>query len=345
MQVQWSFEGCENNIKNNCRSYWGKKQQRVERILSSVPDGSKKLRLTLYCHDGQVDKFEVRGIMNLPGRTLAVQSTDLELNAVLDELADKLASAAQKYKDQSFHFLRHRRKQQTSDDLFAAQPLLSWDIKSDRKDSFFATLRPLLSFLERRARNEIKVFELEGVLSPGQIEPAELVDEVVLLAWEKFGEKPDNLSLEFWLVRLLQEVLNRVEWEYQFVSLDQKLSLADQDITSEPDWFEAVLGYKEEFSLAELVPDYDETEEWEDLDEVGRNLHFYDVIQKFPSYQRQAYLLHAVNEYSLKEVAEIQGRSLKEVESDISKSTKAMKDYMLGAGMVRKRKIARCGNE
>lgn len=117
MQVQWSFEGCENNIKNYCRSYW--------------------------------------------------------------------------------------RKKQTSDDLLAALPLLSRDINSDRKNSFFATLRPLLSFLESRARNELKVFEWEDVLTPGQIEPAELVDKVVLLSWEKFAEKPDNLSLEFWLLRLL----------------------------------------------------------------------------------------------------------------------------------------------
>lgn len=339
MQVQWSFEGCDNSIKNRCRNYWEKKQQRLERILASVPYGSKKLRLTIYCHDGQVDKFEARAIMNLPGRTLAVQNSDLEFNAVLDGLTDKLVSAGQKYKDQSVHFLRRRRKEQTSEDLIAAQPLLSWDIKSDRKDSFFSTLRPLLSFLEHRARSELKVFELEGVLTPGQIDPIEIVDEVVLLAWEKVEEKPNDLSLEFWLIRLLQEVLSKVEWESQFVSLDQTFPLADFDVTAEPDWFEAVLGYQEKFSLAELVPDYDETEDWEGLDEMARNLHFYNVIQKFPSYQRQAYMLHAVNDYSVKEVAEIQDRSVKEVKSDITKSAQAMQEYMLEAGMVRRKSV------
>lgn len=115
--------------------------------------------------------------MNLPGRTLAVQSTDLELNAVLNALVDKLAVAAQKYKARSFHLMRRSRKQQASDDLLAAQPLLSWDIKSDRKDSFFVTLRP------RRARSEIKVFELEGVLNPGQIDPTEIQDTCLRLGW------------------------------------------------------------------------------------------------------------------------------------------------------------------
>lgn len=337
MQVQWSFEGCDKSIKNRCRNYWEKKQERLERILYGVPAGLKKLRLTLYCHKAQVDAFEARAILNMPGKTLAVQSSDLQLNAVLDDLADKLVSAGQKRKEQSAHFVRQRRKEQTSADLLAVQPLLSWDIKSDRKDSFFETLRPLLSFLERRAQTELKVFELENVVAPSQIDPVEIVDEVVLMAWEKFAEKPDNLSLEFWLTRLLQEVLGKVEWESQFVSLDQTFPLAEMEVAAEPDWFEAVLGYQEEFSLAELVPDCDETEEWEGLDEVGRNLHFYNVIQKFPSYQRQAYMLHSVNDYSSEEIAEIQDRSVKEVEMDISKSADAMQDYMLETRMVTKK--------
>lgn len=335
MHVQWSFEGCDKSIKNRCRNYWEKKQARLERILSGVPAGSKKLRLTLYCHNDQVDAFEARAILNMPGKTLAVQSSDLQLNAVLDDLADKLVSAGQKHKAQSAHFVRQRRREQTSADLLAVQPLLLRDRKSDRKESFFETLRPLLPFLERRARTEIKVFELEGVLSPGQVEPSEIVDEVVLLAWEKIAEKPDNLSLEFWLLRLLQEILAKVEWENQFVSLDQTFPLAELDVAAEPDWFENVLGYSEEFSLAELLPDCDETEEWEELDEVGRNLHFYTVIQKFPSYQRQAYMLHSVHDYSIQDIAEIQDRSVKEVEGDIRKSAKALQRYMLDARMVK----------
>lgn len=337
MHVQWSFGGCDKNIKSRCRNYWEKKQERLERILSGLPAGSKKLRLALYYNKAQVDTFEARAIMNMPGRTLAVQSSDLQLNAALDDLIDKLVTAGQKHRAQSVHFVRQRRKEQTSADLLAVQPLLSQDIKSNRKDSFFATLRPLLPFLERRARTEIKVFELEGVLSPGQVDPIDIVDEVVLLAWEKFLEKPQGLALEFWLIRLLQEILEKVEWENQLVSLDETIPLTALDVTTEPDWFEAALGYREELSLAELVPDCDETEEWQGLDAVARNLHFYNVIQKFSSYQRQAYMLYSMNSYSIQEIAEIQDRNVKEVEMDITRSSEAMQNYMLDTGMATKK--------
>jgi hypothetical protein len=35
----------------------------------------------------------------------------------------------------------------------------------------------------------------------------------------------------------------------------------------------------EEFSLAELLPEHDQTDAWEELDDLGRNLHFSHVLQ------------------------------------------------------------------
>lgn len=334
MQVQWTFEGCNSKLKDNCRSYWEKKQERLERLLSSIPHGSKSLRLTIYCSTERVECFEARGLLNLPGRSLAVQFSDIGIFAVLDGLADKLVLAAKKFKERSSHFIQQNRKQLIAEDMFEAEALLVWDEKEDRKKSFFSTLRPLLGFIERNARCELKIYELEGIISPGQFDPADLVDEVVLLAWDKFAERPQNLSLEYWLPRLLKEVLDGIEWESQFVSLDQSFPLAEIDYTASPDWFEEVLGYQEEYTLAELVPDSNESETWEQLDDVQRNMHIYTVLQKLPFYQRQAYLLHSVNEYSLTEVSEIQERTMEEVEVDIRKSRKAMQKYMYEAGMV-----------
>jgi len=334
MQVQWTFEGCKSKLKEKCRSYWEKKQERLERLLSSIPHGSKVLRLTIFCYSEKVERFEARGVLILPGRSLAVQFTHLELFPVLDGLSDKLVSAAKKYKEQSVHFVRRKRKKQISDDLLAAQSLLLWDEEADRKKSFFATLRPLLGFIERNARSELKIYELEGILNPGQLEPTDIVDEVVLLAWKKFAERPQNLPLEFWLTRLLKEALDGVEWESQFVSLDQSFLLAEVDYSESPEWFEEVLGYQEDYTLAELVPDSEESETWEQLDDIGRNLHIYTVLQKLPFYQRQAYLLNKVDEYSLEEISSIQDRSTEEVGTDVQKSLEAMQSYMIKTGMV-----------
>jgi len=335
MQLQWSFEGCANTTKEKCRAYWDKKQKRLERILSSISLGSKKLRIVVFNNRDKVKQFEARSLLNLPGRSLAVQFSHADLFAVLDGLSDKLVAAAKKFKERSSHVVRENRKQQVSEDLFAAESLLAWDVKAERKKSFFTILRPLLDYIERKARSELKIFELENILSPGQVDPGDLVDEVVLLAWERFSGRPKDLPLEFWLIRLLQEVLEKVEWEHQFVSLDQSMPLVEVDSTSTLDWFEEVLGYQEELTLAEMIPDSAETEDWEQLDELGRNLHVYSVLQKLPSYQRQAYILHTIDEYSAEEISHIQNRSVQEVETDISKSLTAMNKYMKRIGMIK----------
>ena len=334
MQVTWTFEGCAGPTKEKCRAYWEKKQQRLGRLLAGIPFSSKRLSLAVYHQAEQVEKFEMRGVLQLPGRTLAVQFSHQLLFAALDGLADKLLAVSHKYKRQSAKFVRKHRRQQISDDIVSAQPLLVSDKKADRKISFFRTIRPLLGFLERQARNEIKIHELEGALSPGQVEPVDIVNEVVVLAWENFDKNKKELPLELWLIHLLHEILDKAALNGQFVSLDQRFPLAEIDSTNEPDWFEEVLGYQEDLSLAELLPEYDQTDAWEQLDDLDRTLHFYNVLQKLPLFQRQAYLLNALNEYSPTDVAGIQGRDVKKVEDDIQKGAEAVRDYMQKADFV-----------
>jgi ribosome-associated translation inhibitor RaiA len=146
MQLQWNFEGCANTTKEKCRTYWDKKQERLERILSSIPLGSKKLRIAVFNHRDKVGQFEARSVLNLPGRSLAVQFSHADLFAVLDGLSDKLVAAAKKFKERSSRVVRESRKQQISEDLFAAESLLAWDVKAERKKSFFTILRPLLDY-------------------------------------------------------------------------------------------------------------------------------------------------------------------------------------------------------
>jgi DNA-directed RNA polymerase specialized sigma24 family protein/ribosome-associated translation inhibitor RaiA len=345
MQVQWTFEGCAGPPKEKCRAYWEKKQERLGRLLATIPSSSKTLMLAVYHQAGSIEKFEIRGVLQLPGRTLAVQFSHQLLFAALDGLADKLVNVSLKYKQRSAQFVRRQRRQKISDDLVAVQPLLAWDKKADRKESFFRTIRPLLGFLERQARNEIKIHELEGALSPEQVEPADVVNEVVVLAWEKFDQKKKDQPLDLWLFHLLHEILGRAAQNGQFVSLDQRFPLADIVSTAEPDWFEEVLGYQEELSLAELLPDYDQTDSWEQLDDLDRSLHFQSVLQTLSSSQRQAYLLHTMDDYSLKEVAGIQDRDVEEVDNDIRESNEAIGNYMQNADFIYRRNPGRTSSE
>ncbi len=134
-----------------------------------------------------------------------------------------------------------------------------------------------------------------------------------------------------------KEVLEKIEREHRFVSLYQRVASADAPYAEQSDWLEEVLGPKEEFTLAELLPDHEETEKWEMLDDEERSHHFYLELQKYPSRQRQAYLMSGTEGYSLEDVSKVQERSIADVEDDVQKSRKAMGDYMQKAGMAKKR--------
>ena len=72
MITRWVFHDCGENIKNHARSYWEKKQQRLERLASVISKNEKSLRMVLYFHEKRVKQFEARAIMEVPGRSLTV---------------------------------------------------------------------------------------------------------------------------------------------------------------------------------------------------------------------------------------------------------------------------------
>lgn len=334
MNVQWSFKNCSGSKKSQIRSYWEQKQVRIDRLLSESP-GPRNIRISIYFYEDRVNQYEARAVLEVPGRSLAVQVSEMMVNAVLDNLADSIARSVRKYKDLVRHTYRQQRKERNAADLDMALDILRADKKSNRKDSFFNLLRPLLAFLEEQAKRELKISELEGSVRPGYITPEELVDEVVMLAWENFSTRIPEQTLEHWLISLMNDLLQTIEWESsQFVSLDEGFDLQEIDRSTEPDWMEDVLGYHDKMTLAELVPDNEATEAWEDLSDEGQQLHIYNVLQGLPAFRRQAYLLHSVEEYTAEEIAHIQNRSVADIESDIGHGREAMHGHLVEAGMI-----------
>ena len=158
MKVQWSFKNCSGTKKSQIRSYWEQKQVRLDRLLNEIT-GPPKIRISIYLYEDRVNHYEARAVLKLPGRSLAVQSSEMMFNAALDSLTDLLTSSIRKYKNIVRHTYRQQRKERNVADLDMASNMLCADQERNRKDSFFTLLRPLLSFLEEQAKRELKVLE------------------------------------------------------------------------------------------------------------------------------------------------------------------------------------------
>ena len=97
-------------------------------------------------------------------------------------------------------------------------------MEAGRREDFFRLLRPHLRFLRDHARRELRLLELEGTLHRGELTVDDLLDEVANRAWERFADRPRQLSLDLWLTDLVQEALE--QWIKQeprpHVSLEEK---------------------------------------------------------------------------------------------------------------------------
>ncbi len=335
MNIQWFFSNCSKKIKSEIRTYWQHKLSEIERLASVIPTSAKKIRLSVYYHPKRVEQYEARAVLEIPGRSLAVQSSAVTLTATLDTLADGLAAAVQKYKNLVHHTFRQQRKQRNVADLASSLPMLIEDEKSNRKESFFALLRPIVTFLEEQAKRELTILEMEGVVKPDFIASEELVDEVVVKAWEQFSEKPEDKTLEHWLTSLLYELLQTIEWESsQFISLDEIFDMQEIDHSAEADWMAEVIDSEDKLTIAELLPDEQASAIWEEMGSNEQKGYLYSGLQQLSALSRQAYMLSSVEEYSPDEIANIQNRSAKDVKFDIIKGREALQDHLHGAGMI-----------
>ena len=83
IKIQWSFNNCSENTKNEIRAYWEQKQNRIERLLSNKPSSARKIRITVYYHSNRVKHYEVRAVMEVPGRSLSVQCSETMANTAV----------------------------------------------------------------------------------------------------------------------------------------------------------------------------------------------------------------------------------------------------------------------
>ncbi len=338
MITRWAFHDCSEKIKNQARSYWEKKQQRLERLTSVIPKDERRLRMVLYFHEKRVSQYEVRSIMEVPGRSLTVQASDMELSAALDRLIDLLVAAVRKYKEMIKQTYRLQHRKRNTADLESALPLLFEDEKKKRKESFYSILRPRLVFLEKQAERELKLLELEGYLLPDSFSSQDLVNEVAIKAYEKLSSKSQDKNLEPWLHALLYETLETLKLEASnHISLDEELHIAPVEYSTDPGWVNALMGNEERMTLADLLPDQNSTLAWGELDEATKQLHFNHILQTLSSQCRQAFLMKSIEEYSVREISEIQSRSEADVRSDIEQGRESLRAHMDVSGLISKK--------
>jgi DNA-directed RNA polymerase specialized sigma24 family protein/ribosome-associated translation inhibitor RaiA len=261
--------------------------------------------------------------LRLPSGQMAAREAAASDLAVVKTAFAELLQQFSKHKDllRSSHKWRGRRlpgtaaeKQVPFDQTLAALPPLT--ISSDDVRSY---VNANLIRLERFVERELSFRQLSGDIGFHSITKEEVVDEVVARALGEGIEKPDRVALEPWLYRLSIQAINEIS--VQNDADGSAVRLEDSARTPNVQGSdEAQLQFHqpdEDLTEENLIPDL-ATHTPEDIAYNDEMIALVRLALGAARHQdREAFILHAIEGFSVDEIAGITDRGAEEVRRSI----------------------------
>jgi RNA polymerase sigma factor (sigma-70 family) len=273
--------------------------------------------------------------LRLPSGQMATQESAPSPTAAIKAGFDNLMEQIRKHKEllrNSHSWRRHRALEGIPaapvpfEQTFAAvapDTATSEDIRSYLN----ANLRRLRLFVER----EISFRESSGDLEPGSLSWEEVVDEAVARALDEKIDKPDRITLEPWLYRLAIRALNdfglRQANESEEVAIQRTMRNrhgAPNDDENRLQFYQPDEAYSGEGGIADQQASTPEQIAYSD--EMISLVQF--ALQKAKREDREAFILYAIEGFSLKEIATIVDRTPEQVRQSVRDAREALRRNM-----------------
>lgn len=318
MRIDWIYDGCDEHDVPEIERYWAKVQIELDGKLAELSDAASELRMAVERTD-ENPTWEIHAALHLPGLTLVADGAGEQPEPALDAI---LHSLAQQIDEQESIPTRVAQRRAGLPEM---ERLLEGWHAEDRSQAFLSFLTPLVSSLWPYVQRELSVREGEETLIGEELDTSDVLDEVLVQAWEQFSQRDRQLPLDLWLVRLADEALDRLSQQVAEVSIDEESPAAGESRPEEPEaWIEQV-GYPETIEFSELLSDGPGIDSWDDLDLEAREAHLAELLGTLDRDQRQAFVLSAAHGFDPAEIADFQSRSLDSVLADIAQVTESIR--------------------
>jgi RNA polymerase sigma factor (sigma-70 family) len=212
--------------------------------------------------------------------------------------------------------VRFRVRQAQDQALREAESELRALASEGKKEEFLERLAPLLqpvkSYIKRRLRLAYANSEIRSNLYSSD----DILDEVILRAYERYGEKPQDLTLQQWLYQLTNRVLEDYLRETKFeerhrVSLEglraRELRGLEERMTADAEgepWLVEDLGYPE-YEPRDFIPPHYEFDPLERLDKQEQTPRIIRALSSLPIKDRIVFELLVMEGLSPDAVAKI----------------------------------------
>ncbi len=176
-----------------------------------------------------------------------------------------------------------------------------------------------LSRLENFVDRELLYREANGLLSPNQVAREEVIDEVIASALDSGEEKPELLSLERWLYRLAIRSIGRLASgngeAVTAVPLEQSARRQNVRASDEPE-----LQYHQPDEMlheTDVIPDRRIATPEQAASSVEIVNLVENALRDAPAPDREAFILYAIEGFTLEEIAATTDHSMEQVKQFI----------------------------
>ncbi len=310
---------------------------RLKQLLFRFRPEEKRLRVHLAQRKNQ--DYRLALSLRMPGKSLIVERTGHNLVTLVNEAKQALL---EQIKHQAAvvrkEHLRSKRMQQSQavKEAVGAPSLWSQEEGVDdeeMRERFIARLGLVLQDLYSHVRRLILSAQLAGDLPVNHLRPGEVVDDVLVRAYDLFLSQPEGEFSHATLYRLSDEIVrdeinNYKEGKEKGISLEEKVDPED-DPWEVSDLGEEVLTFyqpEEVLVYADVMPDGHLPDPAKALDEKEQMREIFRALSKERSEARSAFFLHRIEGFETYEIAWMQDRSEEEVEEDISRCEEILKE-------------------
>ncbi|HWJ15655.1 MAG TPA: sigma factor-like helix-turn-helix DNA-binding protein [Gemmatimonadaceae bacterium] len=297
---------------------WASGLRRIEKLVRHAPFDQRALRVRLRPRGSH---HEARVVLVLPADTLVGlgegETADLAFSEAIGWLAGELRRRTEIARAEVLE-LRRRLRQR---DIAGATGFLVLDHARGDDASFIDVFRPLLRHARDHAYRELAAAECVGAAELSAVTVSDVLDQALVRAWNRFGDRPRDRAIDEWLITLVEEVLDEYTGDAAVLSETEgdeaqriaRLAARHERLAdSEPHWGAPAL-----LSLEVVLPDAEPSELLAGLGPDAEDRMLMNLLADVPPAQRRAFTLSALEGYSADEIARIQSRSPGAVHTDI----------------------------
>jgi RNA polymerase sigma factor (sigma-70 family) len=260
--------------------------------------------------------------LRLPSGQMAVQKSAQSASSAVKAAFDDLLQQISKHKD----LLRNSHKWQRRRVADFREPRVAFEdtvaavrVPTASSDDIRTYVNASLGRLERFVERELYFRETAEEIIPDSVTKEEVIDEAIARALGNGGEKPESLALEAWLYRLalrsIEDLSARSPESMLSVHLEDSARRPNVRASDEP---ELQFHQPDETLTGESVIADRRTATPEDIassDEMVTLVQF--ALEGASRPDREAFILHAIEGFSLDEIGVITDRKPDDVRSSI----------------------------